>query len=555
MGRLTIDQRLSDVLNFLCEQEGINPQTYESQRGSRLFSKNEEDIKSLKATIDYLKDYAKLQTIAKSMSNSKGLAEDIEKAKADFEALIEERKKQIASMPIPKKRSSASFMYDYVDKFNEAEARRVEEEKEERARKIASLKQDIKIYQGKIKKLNEVKKHLSNPQKVMEILLPNEYTNVKENYARLINLCAASMVEGFRKSELIGEDKPFNYEDGKYTVNYNNARKFLSVLKAKNQVMSATDFIGKKQEYVRTADTRRKRQEYIGELNNAVEASKTEEFDYIVARMNMISDMYMDLEEMEAKARKGTIFTRIANGIRHAFGYRRRGAKIPRKVWDARFDLADEIKALTAEVKHNPELEDAFNAYQLATKDPKSSVFRGIKEFAWNAEQLKQFGVERVYLPQSLVHAEDLRKHLTKELRVEQRELALDKKEEQEAKHTALDSYVGLTKRTKSVLKKQEDDTIVRIAEEYYGLGKENDRLGIRREGRIAPSTAAIILESILGRKNISWEQIANSYAEVLGRDNIDIEELDLEKAVDNKVDSLRKYFANAATRETETER
>ena len=127
MGRLTIDQRLSDVLNFLCEQEGINPQTYESQRGSRLFSKNEEDIKSLKATIDYLKDYAKLQTIAKSMSNSKGLAEDIEKAKADFEALIEERKKQIASMPMPKKRSRASFMYDYVDKFNEAEARRVEE--------------------------------------------------------------------------------------------------------------------------------------------------------------------------------------------------------------------------------------------------------------------------------------------------------------------------------------------------------------------------------------------------------------------------------------------
>lgn len=555
MGKITIDQRLSDVLNFLCEQEGINPQTMESQRGSRLFFKNEEDIKSLKATINYLKDYAKLQTIAKAMSNSTGLAEDIEKAKADFASLIEERKKQIASIPTPKKRSSASFMYDYVDKFNEAEAKRVEEEKEARTRKIASLKQDIKIYQGKIKKLDQVKKYLSNPQKVMEILLPNEYTEVKENYARLVNLCVASMLEGFDKNELIGEDKPFNFENGKYTVNYNNARRFLSVLKAKKQVMSATEFIGKKQEYSKTAIERRKRQEYIEKINNAIKASGTEEFNYIVTRMNMISDQYLDLEEMEAKARRGTIFTRIANGVRSIFGLKEKGAKIPRKVWDARYDLADEITSLTMEVKQNPELENAFNAYQLASKDPNNSSYRGIKVFSWTAEQLKRYGVERVALPQSRVSVEDLQNNLNVELSKEKRILAVEREEEQEAKHTALDSYTGLTQKTKSVLKKQDDDTIVKIAEEYYGLGKEESRFNIRRSGTISPSTAAIILESIMGRKNISWEQIANSYAEVLGRDNINIEELDLEKAVDNKVDSLRKYFANAATRETETER
>ena len=51
----------------------------------------------------------------------------------------------------------------------------------------------------------------------MEVLLPEEYTNVKDNYARLINLCATSMLEGFNESELVGEGKPFNYEDGKYT--------------------------------------------------------------------------------------------------------------------------------------------------------------------------------------------------------------------------------------------------------------------------------------------------------------------------------------------------
>lgn len=557
MGRITVDQRLSDVLNLLCEEDHIDPVTLEAKGQSlRLHSGNERDIRSLRETITYLKDYAKLQTLAKSISDSESLAKNIEEAKEYFAGLIEERKAQIATVPKPKRRNGSSYIYDYADRFKEAEERRLEAEREERARKIASLKEDIRIYQEKIKKLDQMKKALGNPQKVMEILLPEEYTNVRDNYARLVNLCATSMLEGFKTSDLVGEDKPFNYEDGQYTVNYNQARKFLSVLKAKKQVIDATDFLGKKQEYIETAGERRKTQDLVNRLKEALEETDTTNFEYMLARMNNISSQYMSLEEMEGKARRGTIFSRARDGLRVAFGLRPIGAKIPRKVWDARYELSDDIKALVSEIKYNPELEKSFKAYQLATTLDSSGRAKSLQEFAWTADQLVQYGVERVsFEPEALV-VDQIKDSLSTELGYATRNLKLQRHDEEDAKHSALDTYASLTKRTKSVLGKQSKETIRNIAEEYYGLGRDTSlRREAKRQGRISPSTAAIILESIIGRKNITWEQIAASYANILGKENVNLEELDLEKAIDNKVDELRDFFSSEPVRQEEAER
>ena len=92
--RVTVDQRLANLLSYLCEKEGINQETLENKKGEISFgSIYVHDIKALKETIDYLKDYAKIQIIAQGLSNQKEeLESNINDAQADFQRIIDEIK-------------------------------------------------------------------------------------------------------------------------------------------------------------------------------------------------------------------------------------------------------------------------------------------------------------------------------------------------------------------------------------------------------------------------------------------------------------------------------
>ena len=62
----TIDERLSIVFNLINEKGKDD-----------LFQRDEKDKEKIKETIEYLKDYAKMQTISKALSNQEGLKQNI----------------------------------------------------------------------------------------------------------------------------------------------------------------------------------------------------------------------------------------------------------------------------------------------------------------------------------------------------------------------------------------------------------------------------------------------------------------------------------------------
>ena len=239
--RVTVDQRLANLLSYLCEKEGINQETLENKKGEISFgSIYVHDIKALKETIDYLKDYAKIQIIAQGLSNQKEeLESNINDAQADFQRIIDEIKAKKKSLPRVTKKKIKAEMLGFQAEMEEEEQSRYEKALEERKAKVKSMEQDIKLYENKIKKLESIRKSIGKPNKLMKHLLPDDYMKIEENYARLVNLCVASMTEGYSKKDLIGDDKVFKFDGKKYTVNYKNARSFLSAIKSRR--MGITD--------------------------------------------------------------------------------------------------------------------------------------------------------------------------------------------------------------------------------------------------------------------------------------------------------------------------
>lgn len=536
--RVTVDQRLANLLSYLCEKEGINQETLENKKGEISFgSIYVHDIKALKETIDYLKDYAKIQIIAQGLSNQKEeLESNINDAQADFQRIIDEIKAKKKSLPRVTKKKIKAEMLGFQAEMEEEEQSRYEKALEERKAKVKSMEQDIKLYENKIKKLESIRKSIGKPNKMMQQLLPDDYMKVKENYARLVNLCVASMTDGYSKKDLIGDDKVFKLQRGSYTVNYNNARSFLSAIKSRKELMELKKYIEAKKdfqeladEYERTSDEKRKTEE-------ALKVIDSKEFNYISDKMNNLIEEYNKVDSIEYKAYRGNIFTRLANKVKKLLGLPVR-RKIPKKVWEARSQLSEVIKDFTEEIKGDEQKTKAFEAYQIASKKAGRKCFASIQELEWNATTIKQYGTDKVSLPEKTISVYALKMYLATSNQKLQEDVRNIKEKRTQAKENALGLYTKLSKESKKLLETQGEKNILDFIKTYYPDEKTNKRLFSRQ---IEPSTAAIILESILGRKNISWESIADSYAQILGKQKLTEERASLDQIINDKVENLR---------------
>lgn len=534
--KTTVDKRVADILNYICEREGFDPNTLQKKDDSpSIFTRGKEDMEGLKETITYLKDFAKMQAIAEGIGSSETLEKNIELAKADFQKVIEEKEAQIKSMPRVTRKKINTNNYGFQNEMQEQAQKQYEAALEERRNKIASLRQDIKLYKNKVKKLDTIKKSAGKPGKLMQLLFPEEYINLQGNYAKLVNLCVASMTDGYKKKDLIGDDKVFKYDGEKYTVNYNNARKFISAIKSRKELLALHEYIEAKNKYQSIAFNCKDTIDAKDKYDEIREVVDTKEFKYVTDMMNQLIGEYNKLNAKEDKAKRGNFFTRLGIGIKVMFGFRGY-RKIPEKILDARADVANQISQFSEQVKKDPILTKAFEAYNLICWHGEDAISEGTKELEWAGPVIEQYGPDRATFPTKIVSVDTLKAQLARKQQRINEDMKKMKVQREEAKQKALSLYRGLTKKSKKLLTTHGEKNIEEYVKTYYT--NSNDKK-IGRE-YMSPSSAAVILENLLSRKGIPWERVVDSYAEILGKQKLEDDRRNIEDAINSKLTNLK---------------
>ena len=268
--------------------------------------------------------------------------------------------------------------------------------------------------------------------------------------------------------------------------------------------------------------------------------------------MNVIIKKYNDLLDLEEKSKNGTLFTRLKNTFRRAFGFHEK-IKIPKKVWKLRFDLSNTIEEFTAQIKTDKDLEKAFYAYQSAAKAANRPYYFNLKELELSISTIQHYGPKKLSFPSDTIDVPTLRNSIQSALEKEKSDFQYYSGELEKIDEKKSESYLSLSSKTKKLLEKYSEEDILRYAKDYYGYGKTPDDYSSYNQD-LSPSSAAIILESILGRKNISWESIVDNYASILGKHNLENEKIDITKIVNNKVDSLREHITSMSQIEKDDE-
>ena len=162
--RATIDERIVAAIKII-----------DNKKIKELEKSDEKDREKLKEAIEYLKDYAKIQTASKMLTNQEAVEKDIEDTKNRILNAIEQKKAEIQNMPkVDKRKKKISGLYAFENDLQKQEEERIQNEEQKRAEAITELKQDISKYKEKLKKLNSLKAKLSNPNKAVEVLFPKE---------------------------------------------------------------------------------------------------------------------------------------------------------------------------------------------------------------------------------------------------------------------------------------------------------------------------------------------------------------------------------------------
>ena len=402
MGTKTIDERLSEVVKFVCQREGLDPVTLKGTEGiSKLFPKDLDEVKQIKEAISYVKTYAKIKEVSKLLGSEESVRADIEEAKAHFEKLIEETQNEIATLPKAPKKMKNNLNYSYGNDFESYAVKELEKAREARKNKLLELRSNISLYKKQIRKLDDLNRTLSNPKMVVKKLFPEETMKLNGEYGKLVNMCAMSMTrENFENLLSDDERNLFEFDGQNYSVDKGNARKFLSIIKSKKAVLAIADYATKKDSY------NEKQNEYNNCIINQkrysqiVKVADTTEFATVVDKMNEISRLYKELELAEEKALRGTVFHRIRNSIRRALDLREKEVRFSNKLHIMKDQLTDKMQDLLRYSKMSPETNMAFEAYMLARKNLEGGEkFRYGEHLDWVIDSIRFNGTERAVWP------------------------------------------------------------------------------------------------------------------------------------------------------------
>lgn len=541
MGTKSIDERLSEVVKFVCERDGLDPKTLKRTDGiATLFPKNTEEVSKIKDAISYVKTYAKIKEVSKLLSNEESVKADIEEAKKHFEQLIAETQKEIEALPkAPRKRKNTSLNYSFGNSFEEYAIDEAERAREARKKKLLDLRENITLYKKQLRRLDDLSKTLANPRMVVKKLFSDETMRLNGEYGKLVNMCALSMTkEDFEHLLSDDERNLFEFDGQDYTVDKGNARKFLSTIKSKKAVLAIANYAEKKSKY---DENRSAYNKYIEDKKKYAEVRKvaeTEEFAEVTAKMNEVSKLFTELEEAEEREMRGSLLHRVRNSIRVFFGFKPREVMFSRKLHAMKNELTDKMQDLLDYTRRDAKTKKAYDAYVIARRNiGEGNTLTYGDHLEWAIDSVRFNGTERTDWPRDTVSVEELKQSAKL---WEEKSAEGAKGLEESIIETACENdeaYDLLPKRAQKILETSTPEDILKYAKKYYGYGNETDPSTSRLNTGISPSAAALILEGIIKRRNISYERMMEIYEDVVDKEQ---EQLDLEKMMSQKVDYIR---------------
>ena len=541
MGTKNIDKRLAESLNFICSREGFSPKDLTKINNENLFPKGLADMEKMKEAIEYLKNYAKLKAISKLLIDDESLKKDILDTKKELENRIIETKNEITNLPkAPAKRRNKSLLYTYGNEAEKIENERIEKARKERAEALLRLRGRIKSYKAKIKELDKLEKTLNNPKKVIERFFFDEQKGLNADYDKLINVCAKviNKNDSFIFEDNANEDKSqsvFKMENGNYTLNYKNARKYLKTIKSKKEILKGADYAALAEECKKLDEQYKKEELNRTDFSQIEKKFDNKEFADINDRMNQIFDDARKLSYMEYKQENG-MFSRMKRNLRSFFGFTPKRQNYSKKIIKKRREISRNINAFLEYIDENG-YNSQFELYNKAFSRFMGTPQLGLKGIASNIEYS---GANSIILPNNEITTDMLKKATIEAMKLQTSDLQSLKKKAEEAKHKAEEMYESLDDKVKEFIKENGTANILKYAKQYYSY-KQSDQENIKLN-EVTPSAAAIILESIMKRKNLSLEDTFDVYGQVIDKDE---ENKSLEEVINNKLDVIHQYIGN----------
>ena len=288
------------------------------------------------------------------------------------------------------------------------------------------------------------------------------------------------------------------------------------------------------------------------DIKKATDAWSSEQLKYIHNTINSVIKDYNNLLETEYNDYEGNPFKRTYRSFLYAIGFRRLADMPSRKVRRKSIHEEGYVVVVASkdyddieEVNTKPELKEIYETYINARSNVEGQESLTLDNLLIASRNLTE-GFARFDLPRKtrnlgalLVEIENAKRKLEQEAEELEAEQAASNQKAEEM-HAALSA--GSLK----ILDEYSEDVILDLAKDYYDVSTEGrfSRTGTKV---LSSSAAIMILEGILSRKNISFETICNSYAEILGANGVSEERTDLTRLMEDKAKFLQERIAELA--------
>ncbi len=535
----SVDERLASVLLYLCKKGGFSPVTLATKDGAVSFSADKEEIKKLKETVLYLKEYAKVKALTQAIAEGDSFEENIRVARENIMSRLDELKAEYENLPRKKTvRKKENHLYGFEDQIAAQEAEEVAKFNEQLEEAKSRIKDEVAKLKEKLKKLDTLQKNIGNPKKIMEILFEGENAKLESARESLIDACARVMIDGQNGKHLVGEDKVFRLDEatGKYVVNPKAARQYISTAKKGKAIIQASEYLkANKDKKELEEKLERDKKKLAGREELAARLSEPE-YREVHEFVNSVASHYDAILRKEDRLERRS----IVNKIRNLFGFESRGVS-RRRTFKERAKLEMFIRSFLSKTDSNPTLRKAYEEYVKARGELVGQDGVRVEDITIAASGLVE-GITRITLPRYTISEEDFRIQANNLVRLSKQVVDRTENDLSKATERAETLRSGLSKTAQKLVEERPESEILDMYATYYA--KEDKRKAAFRRQTMSNSSAIMILESLVSGRKVTFEQICERYGGVLGEATAREGKIDMDRAYSDKVDEMRKRIA-----------
>ena len=237
-------------------------------------------------------------------------------------------------------------------------------------------------------------------------------------------------------------------ENGNYTLNYKNARKYLKTIKSKKEILKGADYAALAEECKKLDEQYKKEELNRTDFSQIEKNFDSKEFADINDRMNRLFDDVRKLSYMEYKQENG-MFSRMKRNLRSFFGFTPKRQNYSKKIIKKRREISRNINAFLEYIDENG-YNSQFELYNKAFSRFMGTPQLGLKGIASNIEYS---GANSIILPNNEITTDMLKKATIEAMKLQTSDLQSLKKKAEEAKHKAEEMYESLDDKVKEFIK------------------------------------------------------------------------------------------------------